>query len=36
MGWIILICLVIGDLWLYRKGGRPEKSVWRDDAFRWM
>lgn len=31
MGYIIVAVLIIGDLWLYAHGARPEKSIWRDE-----
>lgn len=36
MGYIIIAILVIGDLWLYLKGGRQENTIWRDETIRWM
>ena len=36
MGYIIVIILMVGDLFLYCKGVRPEKSMWRDETIRWM
>lgn len=30
MGYIIVIALIVGDLWLYVHGARPENSIWRD------
>lgn len=36
MGYVIIILLIAGDLWLYLRGGRPEHSIWRDETIRWM
>lgn len=32
MGYIIVIALIVGDLWLYAHGARLEKSIWRDES----
>ena len=36
MGYIFIILYIIGDLWLYLRGGRPENSIWRDEIIGWM
>ena len=36
MGWLIVIALIVGDAWLYAKGGRQENTIWRDETIRWM
>ena len=36
MGWLIVIILIVGDVWLYIKGGRQENTIWRDETIRWM
>lgn len=35
MGIAILI-IIIGDIWLYVKGVRPENSMWREETIKWM
>lgn len=35
MGYIVIAVLIVGDLWLYLNGGRPEKSIWRDESI-WL
>jgi len=36
MGYVIVILLIVGDLWLYLRGGRPEHTIWPEDKIRWM
>ena len=36
MIYVLVILYIVGDLWLYLQGGRPENSIWRDEAIRWM
>jgi len=36
MIYIIIAILIVGDLWLYLHGGRPEHSIWCDETIRWM
>lgn len=32
MGYIIIAVLIIGDIYLYVHGARPENSIWRDET----
>lgn len=36
MGYVFVAVLIIGDLWLYIHGARPEGSIWRDETVRYM
>lgn len=36
MGYVFIILYIVGDIWLYLRGGRPEHSIWRDETIRWM
>ena len=33
MGWIVLIAIIVGDVWLYLHGGRQENTIWNDEKF---
>lgn len=33
MGWVILLLIIVGDVYLYVKGYRPKDSMWTDDKF---
>ena len=36
MGYLFVFLYVVGDLWLYARGVRPENSIWRDEIVGWM
>jgi hypothetical protein len=33
MGWILVLAIIVGDIYLYCKGFRPKNSMWRDEYF---
>ena len=32
MGYVVIAVLIVGDLWLYVHGARPENSIWKNEG----
>ena len=33
--WVLILAIIIGDIYLYVHGARPENTIWCDEKFGW-